>query len=74
MVILPRAMADIVVAKANAAEALTATDLVTLNEKPRIWPLEVSPAGRLGGRMILATPGGCLRSATLPVSVGVESW
>ena len=39
------ALADIVVAKANATETLSAADLVTLNEKPRIWQLEVSSAG-----------------------------
>jgi len=39
------ALADIVVAKVNAAENLSAADLVTLNEKPRIWQLEVSSAG-----------------------------
>ncbi len=39
------ALADIVVAKANTTETLSAADLVTLNEKPRIWQLEVSSAG-----------------------------
>jgi len=39
------ALADIVVAKANTTETLNAADLVTLNEKPRIWQLEVSSAG-----------------------------
>jgi len=40
------ALADIVVAKANTTEKLSAADLVTLNEKPRIWQLEVSAAGQ----------------------------
>jgi ABC-2 type transport system permease protein len=39
------ALADIVVAKANTTEKLSAADLITLNEKPRIWQLEVSAAG-----------------------------
>ena len=39
------ALADIVVAKANSTETLSAADLVKLNEKPRIWQLEVSAAG-----------------------------
>lgn len=40
------ALADIVVAKASAVEELSAADLVTLNEKPRIWKLDVSPSGQ----------------------------
>jgi ABC-2 type transport system permease protein len=40
------ALADIVVAKANTTEKLSAADLVTLNEKPRIWQLDVSPSGQ----------------------------
>jgi ABC-type multidrug transport system permease subunit len=40
------ALADIVVADANSTEALTASDLVALNAKPRIWQLQVSPAGK----------------------------
>lgn len=40
------ALADIVVAKANATDALRAVDLVTLNEKPRILNLDVSSAGQ----------------------------
>ncbi|MCH9696175.1 MAG: ABC transporter permease [Gammaproteobacteria bacterium] len=40
------ALADIVVAKANTAEPLTAADLIVLNDKPRIWQLETSPAGK----------------------------
>jgi len=39
------ALADIVVADANAAAELTAADLVALNDVPRNWKLEVSPAG-----------------------------
>ena len=39
------ALADIVVADANAAAELTAADLVALNDVPRNWRLEVSPAG-----------------------------
>lgn len=39
------ALADIVVAKASTADTLSAAELVTLNEKPRIWQLDVSPAG-----------------------------
>ena len=35
------ALADIVVADANSTEALTASDLVALNAKPRIWQLQV---------------------------------
>ena len=38
-------LADIVVAKANTAEELNSSDLVTVNEKPRIWTLDVSSAG-----------------------------
>lgn len=38
-------LADIVVAKANTAEELNTSDLVTVNEKPRIWTLDVSSAG-----------------------------
>jgi len=40
------ALADIVVAKANTTDELNATDLVMLNEKPRIWQLDVSTAGQ----------------------------
>lgn len=40
------ALADIVVADIGSDETLTAADLITLNEKPRIWQLEVSPAGK----------------------------
>jgi ABC-type polysaccharide/polyol phosphate export permease len=40
------ALADIVVATANTTEPLTAADLVSLNNKPRIWQLDVSPAGK----------------------------
>jgi len=40
------ALADVVVAKANTTEELNATDLVTLNDKPRIWKLDVSSAGQ----------------------------
>ena len=39
------ALADIVVAKAGTAETLSAAELISLNEKPRIWQLDVSPAG-----------------------------
>jgi ABC-type multidrug transport system permease subunit len=39
------ALADIVVAEAISPEKLSAADLVVLNEKPRIWTLDVSPAG-----------------------------
>jgi ABC-2 type transport system permease protein len=38
-------LADIVVARANTSEDLNANDLVTMNEKPRIWTLDVSSAG-----------------------------
>jgi ABC-2 type transport system permease protein len=38
-------LADIVVAKANTSEELNASDLVTVNEKPRIWTLDISSAG-----------------------------
>ena len=40
------ALADIVVAKANTTENLNAADLVSLNEKPRVWQLDVSTAGQ----------------------------
>jgi ABC-2 type transport system permease protein len=40
------ALADIVVADLAAETALTAADLVTLNEMPRSWQLDVSPAGK----------------------------
>ena len=40
------ALADIAVADAAAAEPLDATALVTLNEQPRIWQLDASPAGK----------------------------
>jgi ABC-type multidrug transport system permease subunit len=40
------ALADIVVAKANTTRELRAADLVSLNEKPRIWQLDVSPSGQ----------------------------
>jgi len=40
------ALADIVVADIGSDAALTAADLVTLNDKPRIWQLDVSPAGQ----------------------------
>lgn len=40
------ALADIVVADIGSDAALTVADLVTLNDKPRIWQLDVSPAGQ----------------------------
>jgi len=40
------ALADIVVAKVNTKKDLNAADLVTLNDKPRIWQLDVSTAGQ----------------------------
>ena len=40
------ALADIVVADASSDGALSAADLVALNAEPRIWRLEVSPAGK----------------------------
>lgn len=40
------ALADIVVAEANSVQSLSAADLIALNEKPRIWALDVSPAGK----------------------------
>lgn len=40
------ALADIVVADVGSDATLTAADLITLNEKPRIWQLDVSPAGQ----------------------------
>jgi len=40
------ALADVVVARATATEELNASDLVTLNDKPRIWKLDVSSAGQ----------------------------
>ncbi len=39
------ALADILVAKANSVETLSSADLVAVNEEPRFWQLEVSPAG-----------------------------
>jgi len=40
------ALADIVVADANAKGVLTGADLIALNEKPRVWQLDASPAGK----------------------------
>ena len=40
------ALADIVVADAISDNVLSASDLVALNAEPRIWQLEVSPAGK----------------------------
>jgi ABC-type multidrug transport system permease subunit len=40
------ALADIAVASAGSAEPLDATALVTLNQQPRIWQLDASPAGQ----------------------------
>jgi ABC-2 type transport system permease protein len=40
------ALADIVVADVNSDAGLTAADLVVLNDMPRNWDLEVSPAGQ----------------------------
>ncbi len=40
------ALADIIVADAQSDTPLTAADLVTLNNKTRVWQLEVSPAGK----------------------------
>lgn len=40
------ALADIVVADIDSEAPLMAADLITLNEKPRIWQLDVSPAGK----------------------------
>ena len=40
------ALADIVASSANSDELLTAADLVAMNGKPRIWQLDVSPAGK----------------------------
>jgi len=40
------ALADILVADVGSEAPLTAADLITLNEKPRIWQLDVSPAGK----------------------------
>jgi len=40
------ALADIVVADIGSDAALTVADLVTLNDKPRVWQLDVSPAGQ----------------------------
>jgi len=40
------ALADIVVADLNSDESLTAADLITLNNMPRSWQLDVSPAGK----------------------------
>jgi len=40
------ALADIVVADAISGNVLSASDLVALNAEPRIWQLEVSPAGK----------------------------
>lgn len=39
-------LADIVVADANSADALSAADLASLNAEPRIWQLDVSAAGQ----------------------------
>ena len=40
------ALADIVVADAASGNDLSAADLLALNEQPRIWQLDVSPAGK----------------------------
>jgi len=40
------ALADIVVADANSESELSAADLLALNAEPRIWKLDVSPAGQ----------------------------
>jgi len=40
------ALADIVAADAISDNVLSASDLVALNAEPRIWQLEVSPAGK----------------------------
>ncbi len=40
------ALADYVVMDMQLANPVTAADLVTLNEKPRLWQLDVSPAGK----------------------------
>ncbi len=40
------ALADIVVADASSEDVLSASDLAALNAEPRIWQLEVSPAGK----------------------------
>ncbi len=40
------ALADIIVADTNSENVLTAADLIVLNEKPRVWQLDVSPAGK----------------------------
>lgn len=39
------ALADIVVSATNSESALSAADLIALNAQPRIWQLDVSPAG-----------------------------
>ena len=40
------ALADIVIADISSDESLTAADLITLNDMPRSWQLDVSPAGK----------------------------
>ncbi len=40
------ALADIIVADTGSTAELTAADLIVLNEKPRVWQLDVSPAGK----------------------------
>ena len=40
------ALADIIVADVGSDDPLTAADLVALNNKPRMWQLDVSPAGK----------------------------
>ena len=40
------ALADIAIAEASSPEPLDAAALVALNEKPRIWQLDTSPAGK----------------------------
>ncbi len=40
------ALADIAVADANSESGLSAADLLALNAEPRIWKLDVSPAGQ----------------------------
>ncbi len=53
-------LADIVVADATSGAALTAADLEALNAEPRIWALQVEPAGKrqkIPGGFDQAVPG-----------------
>ena len=39
-------LADVVIADARSSEPFTADDIAAVNAEPRIWQLDVSPAGK----------------------------